>query len=245
MADLDYHVCMSLLPLVLLLAAAGPNAPVGGDPQAPAPVGGAGLERVVERVVAVIRSPPGSAPRPLTWTRLDQEARVVLVGRGGSSAAEGPLDAAARRATLHWLIDQWLVADEALRLKVDDVPGPEVQAALQAFRQRFPEEPAYRRFLALTELPEDELLTILARGLRVQRFLDNRLGRGVRVSEEEITTWLAGQGKPAPTPAEREAARARLAGERVQVQVRQVLADLRGRADVRVLVPELRDESSR
>jgi hypothetical protein len=245
MADLDYHGRMSLLPLVLLLAAAAPDPPAAGDRQAAPPAGGAGVERVVERVVAVIRNPLGSAPRPLTLTRLDEEARVALVGRGGSSAAEATLDAAARRATLHWLIDQWLVADEALRLKVDDVPGPEVQAALQAFRQRFPDEAAYRRFLAHTELPEEELLSILARGLRVQRFLDNRLGRGARVSEEEVTNWLAGQGTPAPTPGEREAARARLAGERVQGQVRQVLADLRGRADVRVLLPELRDEPSR
>jgi hypothetical protein len=218
--------------LALLLAAA---------PLAAAAAGGL----VLERVVAVVRNPASAAPRPLTLTRLDEEARVALVGQGAAQAAFAPLDAAARRAALRWLLDQWLVADEATRLKVDEVPREEVQKALLGFRQRFADEASYRRFLAATEMSEGELQSILARGLRVQRFLDNRLGRGGRVTEEEVSRWLAGQGAAAPTAAERDAARARLASERTQGQVKQILAELRSRADIRVLVTELRGEPAR
>jgi hypothetical protein len=223
---------MHLLGLALLLAA---------TPVAPPSSGGT----VIERVVAVVRNPASATPRPLTLTRLDEEARIALVGQGATPAAFAPLDGAARRAALRWVLDQWLVADEALRLKVDEVPREEVEAALQAFRRRFPDPAAYRNFLATREVPEEELQAILARGVRVQRFLDSRLGRTSRVSEDDVSRALIGQGVASPTPAEREAARARIAVERAQGQVRQILADLRARADIRVLVPELREEPAR
>jgi hypothetical protein len=220
---------MRSLGLALLLAAApSPTPPAGGV--------------VLERVVAVVRIPASAAPRPLTLTRLDEEARVALVGQGAAQAAFAPLDTAARRAALRWLLDQWLVADEATRLKLDEVPRQEVQAALAGFQGRFPDLATYRRFLDTTELSEEELQAILARGLRVQRYLEVRLGRSGRISEEEVTRWLAGQGTVAPTAVERDAARARLAGERAQAQVKQIAAELRSRAEVRVLMPELREE---
>ncbi len=222
-----------LAPGLLLLLAAAPLA-------RPANAG-----EVLERVVAVVRNPASAAPRPLTLTRLDEEARVTLVSQGAMQAAFAPLDTAARRAALRWLLDQWLVADEAARLKVDEVPRQEVQGALEAFRRRFASEGEYRRFLATLELQEEELATILGRGLRVQRFIDSRLGRSSRVSEDEVSRWLAGQGTLAPTPAERDAARVRVAAERAQGQVKQLLAELRSRADIRVLVPELREEPAR
>jgi hypothetical protein len=221
---------MLALGLALLFAAPPATAPAGV---------------VVERLVAVVRNPASAAPRPLTLTRLDEEARVTLVGQGAVQAAFAPLDAAARKAVLRWLLDQWLVADEATRLKVDEPPREEVQRAEREFRQRFPDEAAWRRFLDTTELTEEELSSILARGVRVQRFLDGRLGRGAKITEEEVGRALAGQGQVAPTAAEREVARARLSSERAQAQVKQLLADLRARADIRILVPELRSEPAR
>src|SRR5512137_1731442 len=142
---------MLALGLALLCAAPPATAPPGGV--------------VLERVVAVVRNPASAAPRPLTLTRLDEEARVALVGQGAAQAAFAPLDTAARKAALRWLLDQWLVADEATRLKVDEPPREEVQRAEQEFRQRFPDEAAWRSFLAATELTEEELRSILARGV--------------------------------------------------------------------------------
>lgn len=195
--------------------------------------------RVVEQIVAVVRNPAGAQPRPVMLTRLAQEARVALVGQGALEAATAPLDDAALRAALRWLVDQLLVADEAARLQVDEVAREEIQAAVRHFRERFPAEAAFRRFLEAADLSEEELAVALARDLKVQRYLESRVGRGARVSDEELARHLAGQGATLESPAAREAVRARLSAERAQAQVRQLVADLRARADVRVLVPAL------
>ncbi|MBK9518844.1 MAG: hypothetical protein IPO09_16135 [Anaeromyxobacter sp.] len=201
--------------------------------------------RVVERIVAVVRNPAGAAPRPLTLTRLVEEARVALVGQGALEAAEAPLDEAALRAALRWLVDQWLVADEAARLKVDDVAREDAQAALRRFRDRFAGEEAYRRFLARADLAEEEVAQSLLRDLKVRRYLDSRVGRSARVTEAEVDAALAAQGAGGGDEAARQQARGRLAGEKAGAQARQLLADLRSRADVRVLAPALRQEAAR
>lgn len=201
--------------------------------------------RVVERIVAVVRNPAGSAPRPLMLTRLTQEARVALVGQGALEAASAPLDAAALKASLRWLLDQLLVADEAARLQVDEISREEVLGAGRRFRERFPGEAAYQRFLAATDLTEEDLQVALARDLRVRRYLDSRVGRASRVSDEELNRHLAAQGATLEAPGAREAVRARLASDKAQAQVRQLVADLRARADVRILDPSLAEEPAR
>jgi hypothetical protein len=197
---------------------------------------------VVERVVAVVRNPSGSAPRPLTLTRLTEEARVALVSQGATEAAFAPLDAAALRASLRWLLDQQLVADDAARLKLDEPPLDQVEAELARFKERLGGGAATARFLSSCELTEDELAGILARGLKVRRYLDGRLSRGVRVSDDDVARQLAATGRFTASPEERDAIRARLSAERTQAQVKQLLADLRARADIRILVPELRED---
>lgn len=200
--------------------------------------------RVVERIVAVVRNPAGAQPRPVMLTRLAQEARVALVAQGALEAAAAPLDEAALRAALRWLLDQLLVADEAARLQVDEVPREEVLAATRRFRERFPGEAAYRRFLQAAELSEEDLQVILARDLRVQRYLDSRVGRASRVGDEELARFLASQGATLEAAGAVEAVRARLASDKAQAQVRQLLSDLRARADVRVLAPGLASEGA-
>lgn len=195
--------------------------------------------RVVEQIVAVVRNPTGSQPRPIMLTRLTQEARVALVGQGALEAAVAPLDEAALRAALRWLVDQLLVSDEAARLQVDEVAREDVVAAARRFREHFPAEAAYRRFLAAADLSEEDLQVALARDLKVQRYLDSRVGRSARVSDEEVARFMGGQGATLESAGARESVRARLSAEKAQVQVRQLLGDLRARADVRVLVPAL------
>lgn len=217
--------------LAILLVASLGAAPVEG--------------RVVERIVAVVRNPAGAQPRPIMLTRLAQEARVALVGQGALEAAAAPLDEAALRAALRWLVDQLLVADEAARLQVDEVAREEVLGATRRFRERFPGEAAYRRFLASAELSEEDLQVVLARDLRVQRYLDSRVGRASRVGDEEVARFLAAQGATLEAAGAVEAVRARLSADKAQAQVRQLLADLRARADVRVLAPGLALEDGR
>jgi hypothetical protein len=204
---------------------------------APEASGTGGRARVVEEVVAVVRNPAGAAPRLVTLTRLAEEARIALVARGATEAATRPLDAAALRAALEWHVDELLVADEAARLAVDEVDRGLVQAELRRFAARFPTPQAYADFLAAWELTEEEVAATLARGIRVQRYVESRVGREVRVADDEVDAWLRARGvSAAPGPA-REGARAKLAEERARAHVKELLAELRARADVRILDP--------
>ena len=106
----------------------------------------------------MVRNPPSAPPRVVTLTKLVEEARIALVSRGATAAATGPLDRAALRAALEWLLDQMLVADEAARLQLDEV------AARGRGRRAAPLPGAVRRRRRRTsgssqraELTEDEL----------------------------------------------------------------------------------------
>ncbi len=209
--------------LALSLAAPAPPAPEGA--------------RVVEEIVAVVRNPASAPPRVVTLTKLVEEARVALVSRGATAAATGPLDREALQAALEWLLDQMLVADEAERLRIDDVPREDVLEELRRFRARFATPALYARFLAGSELTEEELTVTLARMVRVQRYVESRVGRAARVTDDEVDRWLRDRGSPAAAGPAREAARAQLAEKRARAQVKDLLAELRGRARIRVLPP--------
>jgi hypothetical protein len=170
-----------------------------------APAGGAEA-RVVERVVAVIRSPAAQQPRVITLTKVEEETRVALIARGGTLAASAPLDAKALRAGLDWVIDQTLLADEAARLQIPEIDPADVAAEVQRFKARFARPAEYAAFLARLDLPEDELAAMLRRALRVKRYVESRVGRPGELPEE------------------------RVAGE-----VKALVADLRNRSEVRVL----------
>ncbi|MGC3998772.1 MAG: hypothetical protein QM767_15480 [Anaeromyxobacter sp.] len=216
--------------LSLLLAA--------GAAQAAAPLGDPGAV-VVEETVAVLRSPAGAAPRVLTLTRLEEEARIVLASKGAVEAALRPIDRPTLRATLGWVIDQLLLADEAARLRVDEVSREEVLLATRRFEARFADRTAYERFLAGAELTEEEVASVLARGLRVDRYLAIRVGRGPAVADADVDAYAASHGLSVQTRAAREAVRSRLLEERVAAQVQALVAEVRGRADVRILDPAL------
>jgi hypothetical protein len=209
--------------LALALAAAGSPASAG--------------ERVVEEIIAVVRNPPTAPPRVVTLTKLTEEARVAFISRGATAAATGPLDREALRAALEWLLDQMLVADEAARLRIDEIPREDVVEELRRFRSRFPSPADYVRFLSANELTEEELLVSLARMVRVQRYVESRVGRAARVADDEVDVWLREKGTPLAAGAARDAARAQLAEERARAQVKDLLAELRSRAEIRVLDP--------
>jgi hypothetical protein len=209
--------------LLALVAALALSAPAPGD------------DRVVEEIVAVVRNPATAPPRVVTLTKLTEEARVALVSRGATAAASGPLDAEALRAALEWLLAQILVADDADRLRVYEIPREEVLAELGRFRARFAARGEYERFLAGTELSEEELVVILARTLRVQRYVESRVGRSARVEERDVERWLEARGAAGASGPVRDAARAELVEERTRIHVRELVEELRSRADVRVL----------
>jgi hypothetical protein len=217
-----------LAPILLALASAGPAL------AEPPPEG-----TVVEEVVAVVRNPPGAPPRLITLTRLTEEARIVLVSRGAVEAAFRPLDARALSATLGWLLDQTLLSDEAARLQLADPSREQAAAELHRFQARFPDRVAWARFLSSTGLTEEEVSAVLARMRRVDRYLESRVGRGGTVEDADVLAYARERGLPVESLAAREAVRARVAELRVEAAVHDLVADLRGRADIRILDPAL------
>jgi len=196
--------------------------------------------QIVEQVVAVVRTPASTQPRVITLTRLQEEARIALVSRGATGAAEAELDAAALRAGLEWLIDQILLLDEVVRLQVFEVERADVLEELRRFQGRFASPAAYRAFLARSDVTEEELLVVLRRMLRVQRYVDSRISGAGRVREADVDRYLQ-ERKIDPRAAERAAVRstvrAELAERRTEREVKALLADLRARATIRVLEP--------
>jgi hypothetical protein len=206
-----------------------------GAPAAAGPLSGAGQGEIVEEVVAVVRNPSSAPARVITYTKLVEEARIALVSRGATEAASSALDRPALRAALEWLLDQTVVADEAAKLGLDDVDRTALRGELRRFQERFPTRAAYERFLEVAELSEDELTATLARMLRVERYVQSRVGRAAQVEDEEVDRFLRERGAAPGSPAIRGAARNEIAAERATQQVHDLLAELRGRADIRIV----------
>jgi hypothetical protein len=218
-----------MLALLVILA-------VGAPPAAPA---------VLEEVVAELRNPAGAPPRAILLSRLTAEARIAMISRGAVEAASRPMDAEALRAALSWLVDQTLLADDAARLQLAEVSHEQAVAELARFQARFPARADYDRFLALSELTDEEVAGVLARMVRVDRYLESRTGRGAFVADGEVADYVRLHGLSATSPSAREAVRAKVREERVEAAVRDLLAELRSRAEVRILDPELSRPAAR
>ncbi len=75
--------------------------------------------------------------------------------------------------------------------------------------------------------------------LRVDRYLESRAGRGSFVADADVDDYVREHRLTAETRASREAVRSRIGEERVEAAVKDLLAGLRARAEVRILDPEL------
>ena len=171
----------------------------------------------------------------VTLTKLVAEARIALIGRGALLAASRTMDGPALRATLDWLIDEMLVSDEAERLMVGEVDRSAVSAELKRFEGRFSSEREYRQFLERAGLSEQEVSAALARGVRVRRYLESRLGRSAQVSDADLDLAVKERGLGPPSPKLREALRSTLVEERAKAQAQELVSELRARADIRIL----------
>jgi hypothetical protein len=204
-------------------------APKGKD----APSGG----HVADEVVAVVRTRAGEA-RVVTLTKVTEEGRIAIVARGGIEAAFVPLDGAVLRASLDWYVDQILLLDEAVRLQVFEVDRAAALAELARFKAEFRSPKDYKAFLFEIDVTEEDLVANLRRTLRVRRYLESRLGR-LRATPAEVEAWYAAHpaevgGRPLAEVADEIGAR--LSASRADAETKALLADLRARADIRVLV---------
>lgn len=191
--------------------------------------GGAAGERVlVDEVVAVVDA------HSITLSELAAETRVRLAFEQGPEAAAMQPDRALLAAALRKTIEERVVLGEVERLKLFDLDRAEVDALTARLRGRFTTPAAYAAFVRSVELTEEEIGGILGRELRVGRYLDNRLKLAAQLRESEVDEVVREKKLGA---ADRPALRERLAQEKYQRLLQDLLADLRRRATVRILDP--------
>ncbi len=197
--------------------------------------------RPFDTVVAVVDAGGGDERKGrtvVTLSELQLEARIAIVSRGGAEAATAELPPETLAASLDWLVAELLLAEEAEQLAVGGVEGDEVAKAIERFRDRLGGVELYRAFLARNELSEADLGRILRRSLSVGRYLDSRSRLAAAVAEDDVRrTYEEKKRELGGAPYEEVAAslRARLEKERRERSVAALVADVRGRADVRIL----------
>jgi hypothetical protein len=148
--------------------------------------------------------------RVVTLSQLDQEARLAFVTHGAMDEANGPLDAAKRRAALDYLINQMLLDDEAARLQVFEVSDQESAEQQRVLQAHFASPAAFRAFLARFDITPEVLDQSVRRRMRAERYLADRL------QQVDVN----------PTAEARKD---------LTIQVETLLASVRARHDVRVL----------
>jgi len=202
-----------MLPL-LLLALAAAAAPAEG-------------RQLVDEVVAVVDA------HSVTLSELAAETRIRLVEQQGAQAASSPLDRPLLAASLRRLVEERVVLSEVERLKLFDLDRAEIDAAVARLRSRFATPEEWDAFARELELTDDEVGAILARELRVARYLDNRLKLAAQLRDSELEEAWKAQG----SRGDRELLKQRLAKEKYERLLTEVLGELRRRAAVRILDP--------
>jgi len=189
--------------------------------------GSAQERQLVDEVVAVVDA------HSVTLSELAAETRIHLVEQQGPQMASAQLDRPLLAASLRRLVQERVVLSEVERLKLFDLDHAEVESALARLRARFPTASAWESFTRQVELTDDEIGAILARELRVARYLDNRLKLAAHLRDSELDEAWKGQG----ARGDREALRQRLSKEKYERLLTELLAELRRKAIVRIVDP--------
>jgi len=184
--------------------------------------------QLLDEVVAVVDA------HSITLSEVAAETRVRLVEAQGPSATNATLDRRILAASLRKTIEERIVLSEMQRLKLFDLEPGEIDALLAKLRALFPSRAEYDAFARSVELTDEEIGAILARELRVARYLDNRLKLAAQLRDSELEEAARGKNL---TEAQREQLREQLAQEKYQRLLQELLAELRKRATVRVLDP--------
>jgi hypothetical protein len=193
-----------------------------------APPSRAAERRLLDEVVAVVDA------HSITLSEVAAETRVRLVSSQGAAAGGMPLDRPILAASLRKTIEERVVLAEMQRLKLFDLEPGELESLLARFRARFASPAEYESFSRTLELTDEEIGAILARELRVARYLDNRLKLAAQLRDSELDEAARGQKL---SPAARDQLRQRLSQEKYQRLLSELLDDLRKRSTVRVLDP--------
>jgi hypothetical protein len=155
--------------------------------------------------------------------------------------ATGETSEALRRQVLDRLIDQRLQLHEVERFDAGQVSPEEVEHQLTLIRSRFQDDDTWKSWLVDLGLDEAGVRHVVTQQLKVLRYVAERLAPRIFVDqgdvrsyyEGELTAEMQSRGEPVPPISEiREAIRALLREQRLNVEIETWTQELRLKADV-------------
>ncbi|MBN1959500.1 MAG: SurA N-terminal domain-containing protein [Deltaproteobacteria bacterium] len=163
---------------------------------------------IIDRVVAVVDK------QVITQSELMCEARILLVLREGENAANIIFDQKMLNAFTDYLVNQALITAQVSRLGILEINSIEIKQEVNHFMLRFHSKDAYNDFMEKYDITTETLQNILARNLRNQRFITERMRLRI-VSGEKLNQD----------------------SEQYQAELRRWLNELKEAVDVRLLGP--------
>ena len=181
---------------------------------------------LVDRIVATVNTD--------VITASELSAAVALNQRLGNADKDRT---ALEATTLEGLINRRLLVQEAHRLKFVEVSEQDIGAEVENVVKRFASEKEFSDFLAGLDMTRQELARMLGEQLLAERFVEKKVGLFVRVSREEEESYFNGHAaefKDKRFPDVQKMILALLTEQKMGLQLAQYLAELRGRADIRI-----------
>ena len=181
---------------------------------------------LVDRIVATVNN------EVITASELAQT--VGMNKRLGKSVPDGKTLEA---ETLEGLITRRLLVQEARRLRFVEISEQEIGAEIEKLRKRFESDASFMDFLRSLDLTEQVLGRMLGEQLLVEKFVEKKVGLFVRVTREEAQSYFDSHASQFPEKSFQDVQKtimAALTDQKVGRQLDKYVADLRGKADIRV-----------
>jgi hypothetical protein len=182
---------------------------------------------LVDRIVAAVNHEVITASE-LNW------AMALNARLGNADKDRQALEA----TTLEGLINRSLLVQEAHRLKFVEVSDQEIGTEVEKVEKRFASDREFGDFLAEHDMTRQDLGRMLGERLLAERFVEKKVGLFVRVSREEIQDYYnahAAEYKDKHIQDTQKMILALLTEQKIKLKLAGYLADLRGRADIRVI----------
>jgi len=181
---------------------------------------------LVDRIVATVNTE--------VITASELSCAVALNQRLGNADKDR---LALEATTLDGLINRRLLVQEAHRLKFVEVTEQELSAEVEHVAKRFSSDKEFGDFLAALDMTRQDLARMLGEQLLVERFVEKKVGLFVRVTREEAESYFnehAAEFKDKRFQDVQKMISALLMEKKMGLQLAQYLAELRGRANIRV-----------
>ena len=181
---------------------------------------------LVDRIVATVNTE--------VITASELSCAVALNQRLGNADKDR---IALEATTLDGLINRRLLVQEAHRLKFVEVTEQELSAEVEHVAKRFSSDKEFGDFLAGLDMTRQELARMLGEQLLAERFVEKKVGLFVRVTREEAESYFnehAAEFKDKRFQDVQKMISALLTEKKMGLQLAQYLAELRGRANIRI-----------